>query len=145
MCLTLLFPARQFISKAKGGWQRTGLGSMLGARACGGEVKEKREEPAIGCGVRAAGRATEGMRALGLSVTASSAAPCLIGITFCRQPRAPRAGKVNVKIKTSEGCSFSGSDMQSNPLPQSLRGRTGGSPSVGQGECGATAPWVRKG
>lgn len=25
-----------------------------------------------------------------------------------------------MKIKTSEGCAFSGSDMQSNPMPQSL-------------------------
>lgn len=58
-------------------------------------------------------------RRLGLSVTASAPAQWL-GITFSSQARAPRAGKVNTKIKTSEGCAFSGSDMQSNPMPQSL-------------------------
>lgn len=58
-------------------------------------------------------------RGLLLSVTASTPAQWL-GITFSSQARAPRAGKVNTKIKTSEGCAFSGSDMQSNPMPQSL-------------------------
>lgn len=58
-------------------------------------------------------------RGLGLSVTASAPARWL-SITFSSQARAPRAGKVNTKIKTSEGCAFSGSDMQSNPMPQSL-------------------------
>lgn len=58
-------------------------------------------------------------RGLSLSVTASAPARWL-GITFSSQARAPRAGKVNTKIKTSEGCAFSGSDMQSNPMPQSL-------------------------
>lgn len=58
-------------------------------------------------------------RGLWLSVTASAPARWL-GITFSSQARAPRAGKVNTKIKTSEGCAFSGSDMQSNPMPQSL-------------------------
>lgn len=56
---------------------------------------------------------------LSLNVT-SSAASRWLGITFSSQPRVPRAGKVNRKIKTSEGCAFSGSDMQSNPMPQSL-------------------------
>lgn len=58
-------------------------------------------------------------RGLGLSVTALAPAQWL-GITFSSQARALRAGKVNTKIKTSEGCAFSGSDMQSNPMPQSL-------------------------
>lgn len=63
----------------------------------------------------------QGKPGMGLSLNVTAlAASRWFGITFSSQPRALRAGKVNTKIKTSEGCAFSGSDMQSNPMPQSL-------------------------
>lgn len=148
MHLAWLLPARRFMSKAKGG-QRRVQKLCWGMCACHGENKKemeeksgkfrkKGEEAATKCGAKAEaqGEPQRGRGSTFAQQTALAAALGL-GITFYRQPRAPRAGKVNVKIKTSEGCSFSGSDMQSNPMPQSLRRKDKRQPLPGLAGQGA--------
>lgn len=108
-----------------------------------GKIRKRGEEAATKCGAKAEaqGEPRRGRDGTFAQQTALAPAPRL-SITFYRQPRALRAGKVNVKIKTSEGCSFSGSDMQSNPMPQSLRRKDKRQPLpglAGQGRTGVRA------